>query len=234
MTAIVIVVRVLSMIIVALADIHGSLDYLGAGSGFADDLKKADLVLIAGDITNFSGRQEVKRILDEITRHNSHIYAVPGNCDLPEVDEYLRSEGMNLNCNCVAVGEIVLTGLGGALACSRHIAGETGEQDHAVCLGHVESMVPADKKVIFVSHKPAFGTKIDDVGHGSHNGSRAIRSFIENFQPILAVSGHIHEAPGIDRIGETTLINPGPFRHGSYGYVEMDGAITKAEIRYAG
>ena len=48
------------MIIVALADIHGGLDYLPA---ISSELEAADLVLIAGDITNFGGADEAERIL---------------------------------------------------------------------------------------------------------------------------------------------------------------------------
>lgn len=222
------------MIIIALADIHSCLDYLVGSSGLSDDLSNADVVLIAGDITNFNGRDEAARILTELQKYNSSVLAVPGNCDLPAVDEYLRSSGVNLNCNCITVGEITFTGLGGSLACSRHVHNETSEEDFTVCLEHVSSMPPKDKKVVFVSHKPAKGTAVDSIGDGYHNGSEAIRKYIEQNQPMLAVSGHIHEAPGIDTIGKTTLVNPGPFRQGSYAYIELDETTVKAEIRNAG
>lgn len=222
------------MIIIALADIHGCLDFLVGESSFSDDLNSADLVLIAGDITNFKGKDEVHRILTELLKYNSCVLAVPGNCDLPEVDEYLRNGEMNLNCNCITIGEIAFTGLGGSLACSKHAHNETAEEDYKICLEHVVSMTPKDKKVVFVSHKPAKGTAVDTIGDGYHNGSEAIRDFLETSQPLLAVSGHIHEAPGVDTIGETTLVNPGPFRQGSYAYIELDATVAKAEIRYAG
>lgn len=222
------------MRIIALADIHGCLDYLAESSGFADDLRSADIALIAGDITNFKGRDEAERILGAFRKFNPRVLAVPGNCDLPEVDEYLRSGGMNLNCTCITYDGIAFTGLGGALACDKHSCNETAEEDHTVCLEHVVSMLPEDKKVVFVSHKPAIGTAVDTIGDGYHSGSAAIRNFIEANQPTLAISGHIHEAPGVDTIGGTTLVNPGPFRQGSYAYIELGSAGVTAEIRYAG
>jgi Icc-related predicted phosphoesterase len=40
-------------------------------------------------------------------------------------------------------------------------------------------------------------------------GSSAVRRLIENYQPVLAIHGHIHESGGERRIGETLCINPG-------------------------
>jgi len=40
-------------------------------------------------------------------------------------------------------------------------------------------------------------------------GSRAVRQLIEEFQPLLALHGHIHESKGETRIGRTLAINSG-------------------------
>jgi uncharacterized protein len=40
-------------------------------------------------------------------------------------------------------------------------------------------------------------------------GSTAVRRLIENYQPLLAVHGHIHESGGERKIGQTLCINPG-------------------------
>ena len=70
------------------------------------------------------------------------------------------------------------------------------------------------KKAIYIMHSPPFGTKLDLIQGGSHAGSRSIKVFIEERQPLLTLHGHIHESPEvsgtyIDRIGETLSINPG-------------------------
>ena len=62
-------------------------------------------------------------------------------------------------------------------------------------------------------------------------GSRAVRSFIEKNQPILAVSGHTHPSAGTDHIGETTLVNPGPLLKGQYAYIELTDTV-KAHVRF--
>ena len=49
---------------------------------------------------------------------------------------------------------------------------------------------------------------------------------------MLALVGHIHESPGIDVIGETTVMNPGPFMTGSYAEVELDEKkVSKVELK---
>lgn len=40
-------------------------------------------------------------------------------------------------------------------------------------------------------------------------GSHAVRQIIEEYQPLLALHGHIHECKGATRIGRTLCINPG-------------------------
>jgi len=40
-------------------------------------------------------------------------------------------------------------------------------------------------------------------------GSRSVRKVIEKYQPLLGLHGHIHESPGLVKIGKTQCINPG-------------------------
>ena len=70
------------------------------------------------------------------------------------------------------------------------------------------------RKTIYVMHSPPWGTHLDGIPGGHHVGSRSIRNFIEPFQPLLSLHGHIHEAPRLsgkytDRIGKTLCVNPG-------------------------
>jgi Icc-related predicted phosphoesterase len=70
------------------------------------------------------------------------------------------------------------------------------------------------KKTTYIMHSPPFGTQLDFIQGGKSAGSRSIRFFIEEYQPLLTLHGHIHESPKLsgtyfDRIGETLSINPG-------------------------
>ncbi len=40
-------------------------------------------------------------------------------------------------------------------------------------------------------------------------GSSAVRDAIEKYQPLLVLTGHIHESKGVMKIGRTTVVNPG-------------------------
>jgi Icc-related predicted phosphoesterase len=46
----------------------------------------------------------------------------------------------------------------------------------------------------------------------------------------LCFTGHIHEGIGIDRIGRTVIVNPGPFRSGHYAYAEINVTPARADI----
>jgi Icc-related predicted phosphoesterase len=65
-----------------------------------------------------------------------------------------------------------------------------------------------------VIHTPPFDTRCDVLFDGRHVGSKAVRRWIEKNQPLMTLHGHIHESPKLsrsffDRIGTTTIINPG-------------------------
>lgn len=40
-------------------------------------------------------------------------------------------------------------------------------------------------------------------------GSVSVRKAIEKYQPLLGLHGHIHESPGVTKIGKTPCLNPG-------------------------
>ncbi|MBI1936183.1 metallophosphoesterase [Candidatus Woesearchaeota archaeon] len=70
------------------------------------------------------------------------------------------------------------------------------------------------KSTVYAIHAPPFNTKLDMIATGTHVGSRAVRKFIEEEQPLLTLHGHIHESPMIsgswkDNIGKTICINVG-------------------------
>jgi Icc-related predicted phosphoesterase len=70
------------------------------------------------------------------------------------------------------------------------------------------------RHTVAVIHTPPFNTACDVLFDGSHIGSKAVRTWIEKNQPCLTLHGHIHESPRLsrsfcDRIGTTTVINPG-------------------------
>lgn len=69
---------------------------------------------------------------------------------------------------------------------------------------------------IHVLHSPPRDTACDVIMTKQHVGSRATRAYIEQHQPPLVLSGHIHESPRMsgawrDTVGVSTVVNPGQF-----------------------
>ena len=68
---------------------------------------------------------------------------------------------------------------------------------------------------IFVCHAPPHDTALDRLPQVPHPiGSRAVRRFIEQRQPLVSLHGHVHESAALsggcsDRLGRTLCINPG-------------------------
>lgn len=218
------------MKIVALTDIHGRVQ---AADLIADDLKSADLVILPGDLTTFGKREEATQIVDAVRKHNANVLAVMGNCDYPEVEQYLTDEGLCIHRSHRRVNGVVFAGLGGSLKCPIPTLNEWTEEQVAEHLEAAVKGAPADVPLVLVSHQPARNTITDLAANGGHVGSTAVRDFIERRKPILCLSGHIHEAQGTDSIGPTTLVNPGPFMEGRYVVVEIDGDACRVEIRRA-
>lgn len=210
------------MVVLTLTDIHGSGRYLEA---CARALAQADLVIIAGDITNFGGRREAIPIIDKIRSYNEAVIAVTGNCDDPEIEDYLDAEGLNIGGRSRVIGGICFAGLGGSLPGPAPTPNTHTEEELAVLLE--QAAVGLTDPFVLVSHQPAVNTRTDLALGVRHVGSASVRSFIERTAPLVCFSGHIHESIGTDLIGRTRLVNPGPFRSGKFAKTNFssDGAV---------
>jgi Icc-related predicted phosphoesterase len=99
----------------------------------------------------------------------------------------------------------------------------------------VAQVTAPPERAIFAFHNPPYSSRLDDApeltadmrlkdaGRATHPvGSTAVRDAIEQFQPVLGLHGHIHEAKGSARIGRTLCINPGS----SYEQGQLLGAVV--------
>lgn len=68
-------------------------------------------------------------------------------------------------------------------------------------------------KTVYVMHTPPFATGLDRLHGIAAIGSRAVKRFIEVRRPPLTLHGHVHESPGIERVGKTVCANPGDSMH---------------------
>ncbi len=218
------------MRLAVISDIHGSLSFL---PGATQALAQADAVVVAGDITTFADVDVARPILQSIQAINPTVVAVHGNCDRKSIDDFLAHSQMSLHGRCRIVHDHAFVGVGGSLPCPGSTPNEIGEREFECILERaVHANADPILPLVLVSHQPAHGTKLDRISRGRFSGSQAIRHFIEQYQPVLAISGHIHEARGIDHIGPSTLVNPGPFGRGCYAMIDLEQGQVQVTLEH--
>ena len=201
------------MKIIAFGDIH---EYLHPLDNLSIELQQADLVLVSGDMTRWRGPETASKVLDAIKQYNSNLLAQIGNTDYWETHQYLDRLGINLHGQGHRFGDVGIFGVGGSNSTPFHTPSEFSEEEIAVYLKAGYDMIQDAPRKILVAHCPPYQTAIDRIYAGYHVGSTSVRRFIETYQPDVCISGHIHEAPGEDYIGETLLLNPGMLAQGGY------------------
>ena len=110
-------------------------------------------------------------------------------------------------------------------------------------LTHLEEHVAAvrdPRRSVFNLHVPPFASGLDQAPELDANfkprvaggsvvmlpvGSKAVRTVIERYQPLVALHGHIHESRGITKIGATVCINPGS----EYSEGVLHGALVRLD-----
>ena len=216
------------MRLIGLADIHGNTAVIDKISA---ELASADVVLVVGDITNFGRFSAARQVIQKIRRHCGAILAVSGNCDYRDVDAYLDQEDINLHGRGRIIGGLGFVGLGGSLITPFQTPNEYTESQLAAFLAAGRSALPSDLPLLLISHQPPIHTRCDRIRTGEHVGSQSVRTFIEQFRPMVCFTGHIHEAAGIDTIGPTKVINPGQLAGGRYAYADITDRNVLVELR---
>lgn len=204
------------MRIIGITDIHGRANKVRE---LLEHLKgeELDLILIAGDITHFRGREAAYNILKEFMNFGKPFYAVMGNCDGRDILELLEELNIGLHNKRIEFNGVGITGIGGSNITPFSTIWEFSEEEIWEIL--VRNYKDGD---IVLSHVPPKNTKVDKTFVGTHAGSKSLRKFIEEKQPPLVICGHIHEAIGIDEIGKSIIVNPGPLSRGHYAVIEFD------------
>jgi len=185
------------MRILAVADLHGAQYRLNLV------LKNItaytpDLVIICGDITQFGPGELATNFLNQIPVRT---LAVAGNIDSFDVDQGIsESNATNLHQRQVIVQGIPFVGIGREIP--SHLP------DLLIDEGTVKKPLKKILKTssVLVTHYPPFKTQ-DRIFIGTHGGSKELRSLMDTYTPRLVLCAHIHEDPGISKIGETTVVN---------------------------
>ena len=163
--------------------------------------KNVDLVVLAGDIV---GLIETENILKPFVEKGKKVVFVPGNWESTTTANILTKlyGAKNVGEHYVKLDNVGIFGV--------------GSPDWRMSLNEKETFSKLKKdfekikdleKKIMVSHIHAAGTRAEFSGF---KGSKALRKAIEEFQPDIFLSGHIHEAEGLsEKIGETKVFSIG-------------------------
>jgi Icc-related predicted phosphoesterase len=215
--------------IVSFGDVHmatRNLDRMG------DVMRDTDLVIISGDLTNFGGRAEAGKVLSDVRRACPNVLALSGNLDRLEVIPFLVEEGVALHGKGTVVSGVGIFGCGGSNITPFATPTELTEDEIYATLRAGYEQVREHRPLLMICHTPPFDTKCDRIVNGTPVGSTAARRFIEEVQPDVCVSGHIHESAGVDSIGSTRIFNAGPFKGGGYVVLRAEGNQLDASLEF--
>jgi Icc-related predicted phosphoesterase len=216
------------MKIVSFGDIHEDTKNLFTIKSI---LETADLIVISGDLTNCNGKKEAEKVLKSVKSYNPQVLVQYGNMDMPEVNEYLTREGINLHGNGYVFGDIGIFGCGGSSPTPFNTPSEISESDIERYLLAGYSKVKDSRWKVMVCHTPPKDTKLDVVRSGMHVGSKVVRDFILKYKPDICISGHIHESKGRDTLGDTVVLNAGMLKDGGYIEVVISKVGVSADLK---
>jgi Icc-related predicted phosphoesterase len=154
-------------------------------------------------------------------------FVTPGNDDLPEIDEPLRASSVVEfgEGRCIELDdthEMITTGYSNITPWDspRELEEDPLRDRIEAMYAHVSD--PAN--LVAVLHPPPVGSSLDQAPAIDDEfrvrfeaggmvmigvGSIAVRQFIEERQPLVALHGHVHESRGAEQLGRTLCLNPG-------------------------
>jgi len=216
------------MTLLCLADIHGEaagLEELLSGPG------RADVVIVAGDLTHLGGREDAQRVLAPILSSGVRVLAVAGNMDRDSVRGYLGELDIDLHARGIVIGDVGFMGLGGGTPSPFRTPWEIGDEEAERCLAAGLSQIEGAPFKVLISHPPPRGTDLDKSFAHLHVGSGAVRKFLDARRANLCICGHIHESAGEQSVGGARCVNLGPFKNGNYALVSIEGGRANVTRR---
>ena len=223
-----------------ISDIHGNVENV---EKLDSEFKSADAVLFGGDFAKFGSPETGKPVLEKLVSKHDTIFSVIGNCDEPEFLDEVDGADISVEGNLTFHEGLAFAGAGGGTKFSGDTPFERDEDeilsDFSLVDASAENCVDENgkwKSLVLIMHNPPKDTDCDMIPGGVHVGSQKLRDYIEKYEPLLVVTGHIHESAGISKVGGTTVVNPGALMEGKYALVtvEKEGnawTVKSAELK---
>jgi Icc-related predicted phosphoesterase len=167
-------------------------------------------------------------LADERLRGSGRLcFVAPGNDDYLEIDRHLQGSEHVIFCEAQRVWlderhEMITTGYSNETPWKTER--ELTEEVLRKRLDDMATDVNDFANLVAVLHSPPYASELDSAPELDENmrmrmqggsvrmvpvGSHAVRSFIEDAQPLLGLHGHVHESRGAVYVGRTLCINPG-------------------------
>jgi uncharacterized protein len=165
---------------------------------------------------------------ERLAESETPLYLIPGNDDDFSIDEILDAPGhapVNADGKVLDIaGDLQLLACGWSNHTPWQTPREESEDELYARLAALAQQVRDPRRAIFMIHVPPHDSGLDTAPLLDENlrptisagdvlrgpvGSTAVRRIIEDFEPLLAIHGHIHESGGEQKIGRTLCINPG-------------------------
>jgi Icc-related predicted phosphoesterase len=189
------------MKILFFSDTHGDMDVIAKLKKKSFD---ADVVICAGDVSVMEAN--LPQIMEELNEFKKPLLLIHGNHEnergLKDLCQSLDNV-IFLHKAVHHMGDYVFFGYGGD-------GFSTNDPEFTrIANAFFRQQAKGKKRMILVTHGPAYNTEIDKIGN-EPTGNKSYRQFIDDLQPHLAVSGHLHENAGRHhKIGRTLFLNPG-------------------------
>lgn len=183
------------------SDIHNDARALQTAMGV-----EADMYVVAGDLVNWG--RGLDKMAPWLAPKADRVYIMPGNHEsAADIEAFCKSNGFNeFHGKSLELADMRIAGLGYSSPTPFATPGEYTEEEMGEQLGKFATYRPH----VLICHAPPLNTELDQIHEGLHAGSRAVREFIEKYQPAHFFCGHIHEAEGrVIQMGATRAQNVG-------------------------
>ncbi len=187
------------------ADIHGNRKIVDKLTNMAD---MADLIIVCGDI----GGKDIKgKTLQQFSEYQAkdadYLCKVLNSISIPckfilGNDDWFEIEDDNYLKESVKIGGLQLIPFEYVLITPFNTNREVNENK----LNYELHRLRADTGSVIVAHTPPHLSG-DILYSGERCGSKAVRNWIEEVQPMIWLNGHIHEDNSVSRIGNTMVFN---------------------------
>ncbi len=190
------------MKLLVFSDIHGDRAALERAVAL-----EADVYIAAGDLTSWG--RGLDGFGDLLATRAGRMFVLPGNHESADmIEAFCERFGLHaLHGRSIEREGFHIAGLGYSTPTPFNTPGEYTEEEMAERLLPFAGLNP----LILICHCPPHATALDLTRDGAHAGSRAVARFIQEHQPKIFVSGHIHEAAGtVATLGQTRAFSAGP------------------------